>query len=187
MKLISRVNGIDVEMSFDTLRRVAKFDSKATNQYIFPSLDDLHFNPDKHPRWNIMLDYLFLPGTTHGKLYQRNLWIKAKLILVICTQIVIPRRGDKVEVRYPEVPILYMLLNGAPLIHFRFLVLNNIWISRNRSERKIIPHCRLITALLKMCGAIKEDDKGSYKKFKPFELAQLGSVGNTKSRKGITS
>ncbi|KAF5789366.1 hypothetical protein HanXRQr2_Chr09g0370381 [Helianthus annuus] len=67
-----------------------------------------------------------------------------------------------------------MLLNGAPLIPFHFLVLNNIWISRNSSERKIIPDCILITALLKMYGAIGADDKGSYKKFKPFELAHLG-------------
>ncbi|MFS7968178.1 hypothetical protein Hanom_Chr09g00794451 [Helianthus anomalus] len=47
-----------------------------------------------------------------------------------------------------------MLLNGSPLVPFRFLVLNNIWISRNSGERKIIPHCRFIAALLKLYGAI---------------------------------
>ncbi|MFS7987467.1 hypothetical protein Hanom_Chr11g01023021 [Helianthus anomalus] len=121
-----------------------------------------------------MLDYMFLPGTTHGKLYRRNLQIEAKLILVICTQNVIPRQGDKVKVRYPEVPVLYMLLNGSPFVPFHFLVLNNIWISRNSSERKIIPHCSLITDLLKMYGAVGAEDMGSYKKFKPFDLAHLG-------------
>ncbi|KAM0046105.1 hypothetical protein Hdeb2414_s0009g00312031 [Helianthus debilis subsp. tardiflorus] len=95
-------------------------------------------------------------------------------MLVICMQNVIPRRGDKVEVRYPKVSILYMLLNGSPLGPSRFLVLNNIWISRNSSVRKTIPHCRLITALLKMYGAIGAEDKGSYKKFEPFDLAHLG-------------
>ncbi|MFS7976993.1 hypothetical protein Hanom_Chr10g00898901 [Helianthus anomalus] len=37
MKLISTVNGMEVEMSFDTLRRVAKFDSRPTREYMFPT------------------------------------------------------------------------------------------------------------------------------------------------------
>ncbi|KAJ0700209.1 hypothetical protein HanOQP8_Chr10g0365101 [Helianthus annuus] len=121
-----------------------------------------------------MLDYLFIPGTTHGKLLRRNLRIEAKLMLVVCTQNVILRRVNKVEVRFAEVPVLYMLLHGSPLVPFRFLVLNNIWIGRNSGERKIIPHCRLITALLKLYGAIGSEDKGSYKRFKPFDLMNLG-------------
>ncbi|KAF5789367.1 hypothetical protein HanXRQr2_Chr09g0370391 [Helianthus annuus] len=91
IKLIGTVNGVDVEMSYDTLRRVIKFNSKVANQYNYPSLDDLYFEPDKHPRWNAMLDYLFLPDTTHGNLYQRNLRIEEKLMLVICTQNVTPQ------------------------------------------------------------------------------------------------
>jgi len=84
MKLIGTVNEVEVEMSFYTLRRVAKFDSKPSAQYMYPSLDDLYYHPDKHPRWNAMLDALFLPGTTHGKLYKKNLKIEAKLFLIIC-------------------------------------------------------------------------------------------------------
>ncbi|KAF5821273.1 hypothetical protein HanRHA438_Chr01g0012351 [Helianthus annuus] len=187
MKLIGTVNNIDVEMSYDSLRRIAKFDSKPANQYIYPSLEDLYFNPQKHPRWNNMLDYLFLPGTTHGKLYRRNLRVEAKLMLVVYTQNVIPRRGDKVEVGFPEVPVLYMLLNGSPLVPFSVLVLNNIWIGRNSRERKIIPHCRLITALLKLYGAIGAEDKGSYKRFKPFVLTNLGPGWEYKNRSGTTS
>ncbi|KAM0025657.1 hypothetical protein Hdeb2414_s0021g00577121 [Helianthus debilis subsp. tardiflorus] len=174
MKLIGTVNGVDVEMSYDSLRRIAKFESKPANEYIFPRLEDLYFNPQKHPQWQNILDYLFIPGTTHGKLLRKNLRIEAKLMLVVCTQNVIPRRGDKVEVRFAEVPVLYMLLHGSPLVPFRFLVLNNIWIGRNTGERKIIPHCRLITALLKLYGATGSKDKGSYKRFKPFDLTYLG-------------
>ncbi|KAM0057384.1 hypothetical protein Hdeb2414_s0005g00157581 [Helianthus debilis subsp. tardiflorus] len=124
MKLIGTVNNIKVEMSYDSLRRIAKFDSTPANQYIFPRLEDLYFNPHKYPQWNYMLDYIFLPGTTSGKLYRRNLRIEAKLMLVVCTN-VIPRRGDKVEVRFAKVPVLYML-HGSPLVPNRFLVLNNI-------------------------------------------------------------
>ncbi|MFS7938516.1 hypothetical protein Hanom_Chr05g00440621 [Helianthus anomalus] len=97
-----------------------------------------------------MLEALYLPETWHGTLYRRNLRINAKLFLVICVHNVIPCRGDTVEVRYPEVPILYTLLHVVPLFPFHFLVLNNIWISQNSVGRKIIPHCRLITTLLKM-------------------------------------
>ncbi|KAJ0899180.1 hypothetical protein HanRHA438_Chr08g0365441 [Helianthus annuus] len=121
-----------------------------------------------------MLDYLFLPGTTHGKLFRRNLRMEAKLLLVLCTHNVIPRRGDKMEVRFQEVPILYMLMHGSPMVPFRFLVLNNIWLSQNTRERKIVPHYRLITALLKKYGAIEAEEKGSYKRFKPFDIKNLG-------------
>ncbi|KAJ0682193.1 hypothetical protein HanPI659440_Chr16g0644641 [Helianthus annuus] len=176
MKVIGTVNGVTIEMSYDSLRRIAKFDNKSSNQCIFPRLEDLYHNPQNHPQWQNMLDYLFVSGTTHGKLLRRNLRIEAKLmlVLVLCTQNVIPRRGDKVEVRFPEVPVLYMLMHGSPLVLFCFLVLNNIWIERNSGKRKIVPHCRLITALLKLYRAIGAEDKGSYKKFKPFDIKHLG-------------
>ncbi|MFS7989371.1 hypothetical protein Hanom_Chr11g01045971 [Helianthus anomalus] len=67
-----------------------------------------------------------------------------------------------------------MLMHGSPMVPFRFLVLNNIWIGRNSGERKIVPHSRLITALLKLYGAIGSEDKGSYNRFKPFDIQHLG-------------
>ncbi|KAJ0827643.1 hypothetical protein HanRHA438_Chr17g0828181 [Helianthus annuus] len=174
MRLVGRCNGVKVEMSYDSLRRVAKFDDGPANEYICPSLKDLYHEPNQHPQWQNMLDYLFLPGTTHGKLYRRNLRMAANLLLTLCMYNVVPRRGDKMEVRHQEVPILYMLMHGSPKVPYRFLVLNNIWLSKNSGERKIIPHCRLITALLKKYGAIKGDEKGSYKRFRPFDLKNLG-------------
>ncbi|KAJ0703850.1 hypothetical protein HanPI659440_Chr14g0555991 [Helianthus annuus] len=153
MKLVGTCNGVKVEMSYDSLRRIAKFNDQPSNQYIYPSLKDLYFDPDKHPQWQHMLDYLFLPGTTHGKLFRRNLRMEAKLLLVLCTHNVVPRRGDKMEVRFQEVPILYI---------------------RNSGERKIVPHCRLITTLLKKYGAIEGNEKGSYKRFKQFDIKNLG-------------
>ncbi|MFS7936608.1 hypothetical protein Hanom_Chr05g00417581 [Helianthus anomalus] len=59
MKLFRTVNGIEVEMLIDTLRRVAQFDSKPANKYMFPSLDDLYFKPKEHPMWNTMLEVFF--------------------------------------------------------------------------------------------------------------------------------
>ncbi|KAJ0805029.1 hypothetical protein HanPI659440_Chr02g0044981 [Helianthus annuus] len=100
---------------------------------------------------------------------------KRSYCLVLCTHNVIPRRGDKMEVRFQEVPVLYMLMRGSPMVPFRFLVLNNIWISRNSCERKIVPHCRLLMALLKKYGAIGPGEKSSYKRFNPFDIQHLGS------------
>ncbi|MFS7929692.1 hypothetical protein Hanom_Chr04g00335531 [Helianthus anomalus] len=66
MKLIGTCNGVKVEMSYDSLLRIAKFDSKSSNQYIYPSLKDLYHEPKKHPQWQHMLDYLFVPGPHTG-------------------------------------------------------------------------------------------------------------------------
>ncbi|MFS8022632.1 hypothetical protein Hanom_Chr16g01441811 [Helianthus anomalus] len=154
-------------MAYDPLRHIAMFDSKSSNQYIYPSLKDLYHEPEKHPQWQHMLYYLFFPDTTHGKLFRRNLRIEAKLMLILCTHNVILRRGDKMEVKFQEVPVLYMLMHGSPMVPFR----------------NIVPNCRLITALLKKYGAIGAEDKGSYKRFNPFDIQHLGSGWEYKESK----
>ncbi|MFS7916047.1 hypothetical protein Hanom_Chr02g00172491 [Helianthus anomalus] len=79
MKLTGEVNGIKVEMSFDTLQKLAKFDSMPAHDYTIPSLDDLLIKPESHPSWNDMLAALFLPNTYSGTLYRKKLKIEAKL------------------------------------------------------------------------------------------------------------
>ncbi|KAF5785390.1 hypothetical protein HanXRQr2_Chr10g0428101 [Helianthus annuus] len=149
MKLTGEVNGISVEMSFDTLRKL-------------------------HPRWNDMLAALFLLGTYSGILYRKNLKIEAKLLLTICILNVIPRRGDKERVRFPKVPILYSLLNGSPRFPIRYLIMNHLWICRNKLGRSIIPYCRIIMGLLKQFKAITLEDRGALKRHKPFEIQNMG-------------
>ncbi|MFS7935222.1 hypothetical protein Hanom_Chr05g00400921 [Helianthus anomalus] len=105
-------------------------------------------------------------------------------MLVLCTQNVIPRRGDKFEVRFAEVLVLYMLMHGSQLVPFRFLVLNKIWIGRNSGERKIVPHYRLITALLKAYGAIGAEDKGSYKNSNHGVAGPSGGVHGVGTQSG---
>ncbi|MFS7903442.1 hypothetical protein Hanom_Chr01g00024091 [Helianthus anomalus] len=85
MKLIGWCNGVKVEMSYDSLCRITRFDSKSSNEYIYPSLKDLYHEPDKHPQWQHMLDYLF-PGT-HGKLFRKKLENGSEVIVgVVYTQ-----------------------------------------------------------------------------------------------------
>ncbi|MFS7965619.1 hypothetical protein Hanom_Chr09g00764341 [Helianthus anomalus] len=155
MKLSGTVNGIDVEMSFDTLRKLAKYDSLPTRDYMIPSLDDLLLKPEAHPRWNDMLEALLLPGTYHGTLYRKNLKIEAKLLLMICIYNVILQRGDKQEVRFPEVPIRYSLLNGSPRFPFWYLVMNNVWICRKK--------------------AITPEEKGAMKRHRSFDIRRMGT------------
>ncbi|KAJ0937177.1 hypothetical protein HanRHA438_Chr03g0139211 [Helianthus annuus] len=174
MKLIGEVHGIPVEMSFDTLKKLGKYDSLNARDYMIPDLNNLLIKPEKHPRWNDLLATLFLPGTYHGVLYRKNLKIEAKLMLAICLLNVIPRRGDKEQVRYPEVPVLYSLLTGSPCFPFRYLIMNHLWICRNKLGRDIIPYCRIITGLMKQQKALTSEDRGATKRHQPFTLDKLG-------------
>ncbi|KAM0070768.1 hypothetical protein Hdeb2414_s0001g00017041 [Helianthus debilis subsp. tardiflorus] len=174
MKLTGEVNGIPVEMSFDTLKKLGKYDSFPARDYMIPSLDDLLIKPEKHPRWNDMLAVLFFPGTYSGVLYRKNLKIEAKLLLAICILNVIPRRGDKEQVRYLEIPVLYSLLNGSPRFPIRYLIMNHLWICRNKLGRDIVPYCRIITGLMKQQMAITWGDRGHPKRHQPFTLQKMG-------------
>ncbi|MFS8006591.1 hypothetical protein Hanom_Chr14g01251011 [Helianthus anomalus] len=187
MKLTSTVNGIDVEMLFDTLQKLVKYDNLPARDYTIPSLDDLLIKPEQHPRWNDMLATLFLPGTYSGTLYQRNLKIEAKLLLTICILNVIPRRGDKQEVRFPEIPVLYSLLHGSPCFPIRYLIMKHVWICRNKVGRSIIPYCQIITGLLKQFKAITSNT-GEHQKGTRLSIYGGWVLGGpTMSRKGTTS
>ncbi|MFS8002382.1 hypothetical protein Hanom_Chr13g01201441 [Helianthus anomalus] len=132
MKLTGEVNGIKVEMSFDTQRKLAKYDDLPARDYTIPSLDDLLIKPESHPR---------------------------------C---------DKQEVRYPEIPVLYSLLHGSPRFPIRYLIMNHIWICRNKVGRSVIRYCRIITRLLKQFKAITSEDRGAPKRHKPFDIRRKG-------------
>ncbi|KAM0007886.1 hypothetical protein Hdeb2414_s0128g00805721 [Helianthus debilis subsp. tardiflorus] len=121
-----------------------------------------------------MLAALFLPGTFSGTLYRRNLKIEAKLLLTICILNVIPRRGDKQEVRYPEIPVIYLLLHGSPRFPIRYLIMNHVWICHNKVGTNIILHCRIIKGLLKQFKAITSEDMGAPKRHKPFDIRRMG-------------
>ncbi|KAJ0939568.1 hypothetical protein HanRHA438_Chr02g0062591 [Helianthus annuus] len=176
MKLIGKVHGVPVEMSFDTLKRLGKYDSLPAKEYMIPTLDDLLLKPEKHVRWNDMLAALFLPGRYSGVLYRKNLKIEAKLLHTICLLNVIPRRGDKEQVRYPEIPVLYSLMHGSPRFPIRYLIMHHLWICRNKYGRDIVPYCRIITGLMKQQKALTSEDRGLTKRHQPFTLDRLGNV-----------
>ncbi|KAF5758404.1 hypothetical protein HanRHA438_Chr16g0741171 [Helianthus annuus] len=102
-----------------------------------------------------MVKELFLEGKVAG-MKRENLKLPARLLLSIVQQNVLSRRSDRSNLRKPDVPILYYLLKGKPKNSYKYLVMMNIWTSRNKLDKVLIPHCRLITALLKKRGVINE-------------------------------
>ncbi|MFS7975749.1 hypothetical protein Hanom_Chr10g00884381 [Helianthus anomalus] len=69
-----------------------------------------------------------------------------------------PRKGDKSNIR-------------------KYLVMMNIWEARENREKKIIPHCRLITTLLKKFGAVDEFSASTKKDIDPLTLTNLRKFG----------
>ncbi|KAD3337526.1 hypothetical protein E3N88_33046 [Mikania micrantha] len=85
-------------------------------------------------------------------------------------------RSDKTMVRHPEVPVLYALMTGKPKISFRYLAMLNIWEARNNKDKKMIPHCKLIQALIRWHGLINDDDHDYMRKHHtPLRLNTLNT------------
>ncbi|MFS7979449.1 hypothetical protein Hanom_Chr10g00927431 [Helianthus anomalus] len=135
MSLTGRAGGVDVTMSMSTLNEITRFDSKPASQYSYPTEEELK-HPEKQSTWDAMLDEIFLEGKGRGADKKKEeLRVPARLLLTIVQQQVMPRKSDRASVRNPDVPILYSLIMSRPNISFRYLVMMNIWISRNDFKR----------------------------------------------------
>ncbi|MFS8023907.1 hypothetical protein Hanom_Chr16g01457001 [Helianthus anomalus] len=119
-----------------------------------------------------MLVELFEPGKG-GQMVRDDLKLPVRLMLLFVVQNVMARRGDKKGVRKWEIPILYSLMTGRLKVSFTHLVMMNIWEARNRKGKKIIPHCRLITTLLKKNGVFDMYNKATERDISPFTLKNL--------------
>ncbi|KAI3816175.1 hypothetical protein L1987_15866 [Smallanthus sonchifolius] len=80
-----------------------------------------------------------------------------KLLSLIAQFNVNPRLGDKVKVRHDEIRVLHALLTRGLKFSFRHMVMMNVCESRESLDRKMIPHYRLITALMRMQGALHQN------------------------------
>ncbi|KAM0006493.1 hypothetical protein Hdeb2414_s0171g00822201 [Helianthus debilis subsp. tardiflorus] len=178
MKLTGWVGEVKVIMSFETLNEIAKFDSKE-GRYTFPKEVEL-YHPEKNKKWDTMLKDVFEPGKgKEKKMKKEELKLPLRLLLTFVQQNVMPRRSDRAGIRDSDIPILHCLMKGKPKISYRYLVMMNIWTSRNYREKQLIPHYRLITALLKKYGAITGTSKFFMlpKGHAPFILEKLGPYG----------
>ncbi|KAJ0524648.1 hypothetical protein HanRHA438_Chr09g0379561 [Helianthus annuus] len=172
MSLKGYANSKMVIMPGATLTQIAKFDSRPSPSYTYPNADLLFKRPDRHPEWPNMLVELFEPGKG-GQMVRDDLKLPVRLMLLFVVQNVMPRRGDKKGIRKWEIPILYSLMTGRLKVSFTHLVMMNIWEARNSKGKKIIPHCWLITALLKKNGVFDMYNKATERDISPFTLRNL--------------
>ncbi|KAJ0672890.1 hypothetical protein HanOQP8_Chr13g0502191 [Helianthus annuus] len=96
-----------------------------------------------------------------------------------------PRKGDKSNIRKWEIPILYSLMTGRSKISYRYLVMMNTWEAGENREKKIIPHCRLITTLLKKFGVVDQFSASTKKDIDPLTLTSLRKIDwlNTETKR----
>ncbi|MFS7951018.1 hypothetical protein Hanom_Chr07g00590071 [Helianthus anomalus] len=80
--------------------------------------------------------------------------ILPKLCAVIAGHNVIPLLGDKGKGRLYELRVLCALVAGTERLSLRHLIISNVWESRNSYDRCFIPHCRLITHLMRVQGCV---------------------------------
>ncbi|KAK1422514.1 hypothetical protein QVD17_25690 [Tagetes erecta] len=181
IRLIGEVDGVEVVMSRETLSALANFDSKpngrGTDKYIYPSAAELFDRAKEHPQYNQMLNDLFPQGGNDGTMRRNLMKMTTRLLLLLVQQNILPRRSDRGYIRTQDVQIVHSLLTGSPRISFMHLVMQNIWYSRNKVDKRTIPYCRLITALLKSQRCIDDDMAFVVDPIPMFDLAGLRSFG----------
>jgi hypothetical protein len=92
--LIGQVGEEDVVMSFDTIRKIARFDSKPDNVYVFPPEKEIFKKSTKGEEGMAMFRDLFIPSATRD-MVRKDLKILAKIVAIIVGHNVIPRTSDK--------------------------------------------------------------------------------------------
>ncbi|MFS7985976.1 hypothetical protein Hanom_Chr11g01005041 [Helianthus anomalus] len=102
-----------------------------------------------------------------------NLKPKVRLLLSYLFTNVTPRTGDRVAVRKWELTVLYALMTGQLHLSFRQLVIMHVWQTRNQKNKKLIPHARLLSALLEKHGALRPEE---YAFRKPHTIFALEDV-----------
>ncbi|KAJ0586589.1 hypothetical protein HanOQP8_Chr04g0130371 [Helianthus annuus] len=179
-KLIGTVNKTEVTMSMKSLLKIAPFDTLPQAQYeTHPdNYICLDIKQAKGPEWAEMLETLFEVPLEQ---FSESMPLKAsdlkplpRLISKIFTWNIISRRSDKAKVRHCDVRVLYALVTGKPIFPFRQLIMLNVWEAHEKSKRAIIPHCRLLSCLLKNANVISKRSTPRIVPFTDFCRSQLG-------------
>ncbi|KAJ0843478.1 hypothetical protein HanRHA438_Chr15g0691761 [Helianthus annuus] len=184
-RLIGIVDDEEVVLSFAEMKKLAKYDTKATNrgQYVYPSNDTIEVKKKKEKKWQNegewreWIQNLFdLPPNINMtrlsklKLYKKNLHALPTILFWVIITNVMPCTSDKNKVRLFEVMILYALLKGTPKLSAHHLILYNIWEAREREGRLMIPHARLLSKMLFQAGVIPNGARGFKLKAIPVDI-----------------
>ncbi|KAM0002184.1 hypothetical protein Hdeb2414_s0041g00739091 [Helianthus debilis subsp. tardiflorus] len=85
----------------------------------------------------------------------------------------LPDWGDRMVVMTWELLVLYAIMTGELHLSFRQLVMMHEWQSRNMKLKKLIPHARLLRALLEKQGALSPSE---YAHNKPHTVFSIGEM-----------
>ncbi|KAL8249440.1 hypothetical protein R6Q59_006308 [Mikania micrantha] len=114
-RLIGTVNGREMILSFETMNKVVKFDTKSQREYVYPERQQILGESTADAQWNDMVRVLFAkpPEAMGTKLLRSDLEVLPKLLSLISGFNVIPRLGDKLFIRNFEIRALRL----RPYIH----------------------------------------------------------------------
>ncbi|KAI3808325.1 hypothetical protein L1987_24274 [Smallanthus sonchifolius] len=93
---------------------------------------------------------------------------------------IIPRTSDKGMVCVYELRLLAALVTGSEMLSLRQLVMSNVWGSQNSKDMCAIPHCRLITALMRTQRVLDEDSQYTFKVHRFFSVKGVHDMENWK-------
>ncbi|KAI3733123.1 hypothetical protein L1987_64341 [Smallanthus sonchifolius] len=93
---------------------------------------------------------------------------------------IIPRTSYKGMVRVYELRVLVALVTRVEMLSLRQLVISNVWGNRNSRDRCAIPHCRLITMLMRTQRVLNEDSQYTFKVHRFFSVKGLHDRENWK-------
>ncbi|KAJ0605052.1 hypothetical protein HanHA300_Chr02g0058631 [Helianthus annuus] len=154
-RLIGKVNGVDVVLSYDEMKRISKYDTKATLK-------------GPYTKWSLKIDFLFdfPPGVDLTKWSLKTVFLRPmpRFLVWFITYNVMSRTSYLGKVRFPEMLVLEALMTSVPKLSAKHLIMYNVWEAREREQRMMIPHARLLSLLLKKQGAIPKGVRGFIKK-----------------------
>ncbi|KAJ0914569.1 hypothetical protein HanPSC8_Chr06g0240081 [Helianthus annuus] len=175
MQLIGDVGRKKMVMSMEHIRKIAYFDSGPQNEYLYP--DPTNFFSNKklgtdHP--NIKTDLFVEPSKN-----RTSLNCEARVLQNINLENIMARLGDRGTVKMYDVRVVHAIMTGRPRFSFMHLALMNVWESRESKERKMIPHVRLLCAMMEQQGVVTKATTAVKKDIAHIDFAQTKTTGLT--------
>ncbi|KAJ0675915.1 hypothetical protein HanRHA438_Chr12g0565361 [Helianthus annuus] len=160
-------------MSFQTMNRIANFDSLSEGSYTYYEMR--HFWESGVVQTDLSdLVNAILPNYTEGEPYSRaHLSVEGKILQNISLENIMVRFGDRGKLRVWDLRVLHALLYGEPKLSWRHIVMMNIWDTRNQYKRKMIPHVRLISAMIAQQNQLPENSLWVLKAIDHFDFAKM--------------
>ncbi|XP_035837089.1 uncharacterized protein LOC118485000 [Helianthus annuus] len=146
-KLVGKTSRGNMTMSFETMNRIAGFDSLGVQAYDYPSIEnflDNHLNINDTEQ---LID-IILPTHPGGDMKRKHMSLEGKILQGISVENILARFGDRGGVRVSDCRVVHALLYGTPTLSWRHIVMMNTWATRESSQRRFIPYARLISAML---------------------------------------